>query len=73
MKRRMVIVTIDTLLEILKDYLGPQRVPGDSKPTRLLVKPSEQGRFCIEFESDELAEGLPALQVNYENRRVYGL
>jgi hypothetical protein len=69
---RMVIVTVDTLAEILKDYVGEENLPSNAWVTQLLVKPSEQGKFAINFESPDIKPDTPALNVNFGIKRVWG-
>jgi len=52
MRERFVIVTIDTIVELLKDYCG-QDIPADAMPLRLLLRPEEKGRLAIELTSHE--------------------
>lgn len=73
MKTRMLIITVDTLLEIIKDYLGEDNVPRDAMVSKLLVKPSEQGRFAIEVVSESMKEGLAPLNVHFDMRRIYSV
>ena len=71
--QRMVIVTVDTLVEILKDYLGEENVPRDATVERLLVKPNEKGKFAFVVESPGIKQGGQAVVADFQLRRVYGV
>ena len=73
MKPRMVVVTIDTLVEIMKDYLGPEILPTSARPVTLRVNPAEQGKFAVVVESPDLPYSDTAMHVNYRNKRVFGV
>lgn len=73
MKERFVILTIDTIAELFKDYCGPEDIPADAMPTKLLLRPTEKGRLAIEFVSDSWAEGLPPLAVTFKIKRMFAI
>ncbi len=70
---RSVVVTVDTLVEVLKDYLGEENLPADAQAVRLLVNRKEQGKVGLVVASEQLATGLPALQAHFDIRRVYSV
>lgn len=69
----MVVVTVDTLVEILKDYLGEENVPKDAQVVRLLVRPSEPGKFAIVVDGDSIKYNAPAVVADFQVKRFYGL
>lgn len=69
--QRMVIVTVDTLAEVLKDYLGEENVPTDATVVTLLVNKSEQGKFALTLESDDWNKDLSALVVDFQVKRYF--
>jgi len=71
MKERYVIVTIDTIAELFKDYCGEQDIPADAMPTKLLFKPNDKGRLAIQMVSDSWTKDLPPLNVSFAIRRVH--
>jgi hypothetical protein len=73
MKSRLVVVTIDSILELMKDYLGPEAIPPDAWPQKLMIKPTEQGKFAIVAASDGWPQGLAPLEVKFEIRRLWGV
>ena len=72
MKERFVIVTIDTIVELFKDYCG-EDIPADAMPIRLLVRPEEKGRLAIELVSDSFKPDSPSLVVNFRNKRIHAV
>lgn len=71
--RRMVIVTVDTLVEVLKDYLGEENVPRDAQVVRMLVKPAEQGKFAIVIDSPSIPYDAPAVTADFQVKRFYSV
>lgn len=71
--KRMVIVTVDTLVEILKDYLGEEEMPGDARVETLLVKPNEKGKFAIRVASERFEQDQAAMVVDFDIKRVYSV
>jgi len=72
MRERFVIVTIDTIVELLKDYCG-QDIPADAMPLRLLLRPEEKGRLAIELTSHEFKPDSPSLVVNFRSKRIHAV
>ena len=73
MKERYVIVTIDTITELFKDYCGPSEIPADAKPVRLMLKPTDKGKIAILMESGEWKENQAPLKVKFDLRRTYAV
>lgn len=73
MKERYIVLTIDTIAELFKDYLDPEDLPDSAVPMRLLFKPTEQGRMALEMFSLDWAEGLGPLVVNFDIKRTFQL
>lgn len=70
---RHIILTIDTIAELLKDYMGEEEMPTDAMPIKLLMNTGTPGKLALEFESPTWKAGLPDLNVNFNIRRVYGV
>lgn len=69
---RTVVVTIESLLEIVKDYVRDQ-VPADAKAVKLMFNPQER-KIAIVTESSEWKEGeCSPVMVKFELRRVYSV
>jgi hypothetical protein len=72
MARRKIIIPVDSILELFKSYTAENHeIPMDAKPTALMVKPGEQGKFAIRATSEEWAQNLPPLQINFDIRRIF--
>lgn len=73
LKRRRVIVSIDDIVSMMRDYCPAEDFPSDVAPLRLMLKPNERGKLAIEAESRFWQHGLPPLQVRFELRRLHSL
>jgi len=73
LKRRRVIVSVDDIMSMFRDYCSPEDFPSDAVPVTLKLKPTERGRMAIEAESRFWAHGLPPLEVRFELRRLHSL
>lgn len=73
MRRRRIIISVDDLMGLLKDYCPADDIPSDTMPERLLLRPAEQGRLGILAESRFWPVGAPALEVKFELRRFHSL
>ncbi len=74
MKERYIVITIDTLAEMLKDYVADEAdIPADAMPVRLLVRPTEQGKLAIEMFSDSYKGNEAPLNVRFEIKRVFSV
>lgn len=74
MKQRTVIVTIDTIMELFKDYCGGD-IPRDCKPIKLLIHPTSR-KLAIEVESNEWPSNLknsPEVGVKFVLKRFFGV
>jgi hypothetical protein len=73
MARRKIIIPIDSILEMMKSYTAENHeIPTDARPTALLVRPQEPGKFAIMITSPELKRDMPPLQIHFDIRRIYG-
>lgn len=73
MKERFVVLTIDTIGELFKDYVGPEELPWDARPVKLMFKPTEQGKMALVMESSYWTEGMPDININFDIKRIYGV
>jgi len=71
MKHRYIIVTIDTIAELLKDYCGQEDLPATAMPIKLMLKPTDQGKLAILFDSPDWSSDLPPLSVSFRLKRIY--
>lgn len=71
-RTRDVVVSIDDLLAMLKDYVGGEDVPADAQPVRLMLNPQER-KLAIVAESAAWGPGMAPLQVRFDLRRVHAV
>jgi hypothetical protein len=73
MKERYCIVTIDTIAELLKDYVAdPADIPPDAMPISLQINPTSK-KLAIEFESDHFPPDAAPLNVSFKLKRLFGV
>lgn len=70
MNRRRILVDIDSILNLFKDYLTEEYIPADAMPLKFMIRPTEQGKLGILIISDQLKEG-PPIPVTFALKRVY--
>lgn len=68
----MVIMTIETIGELLKDYLG-STLPADAKSLRLEFSPKENGKLALVYESDQIPRDAKDIVVYFDLKRIYGV
>lgn len=73
MRPRYIVLTIDTICELLKDYVGGEDIPQDAQPLKLMLNPQEQNKIAIVMDSDTWKEGLPPLDVKFKIKRVFSV
>lgn len=73
---RRVIITIDTLIELFKDFLPDEDIPDDIQPLKLYLKPGTRkvGILCCSKEwTDPPGGSLVELPISFELRRIYSV
>ncbi len=70
---RMVVLPIDTIVALFKDYCGQLGFPKDAMPVKFLCKPTERGKLAIVVESDEFTGNQASEQIKFDIRRFYGV
>ena len=70
---RMVILTIDTIGELLKDYVGANNIPTDAVAQRLLINPQDNGKLALELASPNIKADAKPIYVNFDIKRVYSV
>lgn len=73
MKSKLIIIGIDDILRIFRDYLGPEAVPADASAVRLLVNPAEKGAFAIDVASASFGTDEPPVSIHFDLKRYYGV
>lgn len=71
-RNRRVLVTIDTLTDMLKDYLSAEDMPVDAMPIKMMVNPTENGKIAILMTSNDFPEAAPNYSVRFDIKKVYG-
>jgi hypothetical protein len=66
----MIITTIDSVVEMFKDYCGVDEIPPDAQAVKLLFKPTERGRLAIVMESPSWQTG-GQMEVRFEIKRFH--
>ena len=69
--RRMVIVTIDSLLNMLKDYMATEDLPATAKAVKMMYRPTDKGRIGIMVEDDGWVGMQRPLEAKFDLRRVW--
>ena len=71
--KRKIIVPIDSIMALLKDYTKDTGdIPADTMPLSLMVNPAEKGMFAIQAESPSWKDDTP-IRINFDIKRVYSL
>lgn len=70
MKRRLVIIPIDSILELFKDYAGLIAVPDDAQAEKLLL--NEQDRLmALQISAESYPGNQPMEQIRFDLQRTY--
>jgi hypothetical protein len=72
LRRRQVILTIDDVVRLLRDYAGEGEIPEDAAAQRLMLNPSSR-EIAIQAGSGAWTSGLPPLRLSFKNRKLYGV
>lgn len=73
MKTRRILLTIDSIVALFKDYLPAEDMPETVVPLKLMINPQEKRKLAILCESLDWKEGLAPLQVKFAIKRFYGV
>jgi len=73
MKDRRILITIDTIAELFKDYLTPEDLPTDAMPVKMLLKQNEAGKLAILMVSDDFPEQAPPYHVRFDIKKIYSV
>jgi hypothetical protein len=68
---RMVILTIETICDLFRDYCGMVGFPEDAKPIKLMFNPQER-KLGIVVESETKMDK-PMEEIKFDIRRVFGV
>lgn len=71
-KSRLVVISIDSICGLFRDYVGLVGFPQDGKPVKLMLNPQER-KLAVVVESDEWTGPQAPEQVKFEIRRVFSV
>ena len=72
MKSRLIILGIDDITRILKDYVGLVGFPADAQPIKFMLNPQER-KLAIVVESEEFKGPQEPEEIRFDLRRVFGV
>ena len=72
MKPRMVIIGIDDVCRLFKDYVGQVGFPQDAMPVTFMYNPTNR-KVGIRVESESLNGDEGMEEIKFDLRRVYGV
>lgn len=71
---RTVIISIDALVELLRDYTSNLHdIPEDAKAVKLYLNKAEANKIAIEVDSDQWAHGMAPLVLHFDIKRLHGV
>jgi hypothetical protein len=70
MKERLVVIPIDSILELFKDYAGLIAVPDDAKAVKLMINPEER-KLAILVEAESYPGPQPMEEIRFDLQRTY--
>jgi hypothetical protein len=70
LKERYIVLTIDTIAELFKDYCDPKDLPDTAIPLKLLYNGTD---LALEMFSEDWPEGLGPLKAHFDIKRIYGV
>lgn len=73
MKKRMIILRIDDLSKIIRDYMLEEDAPRDMTISKLMVNPQEKNAIGVLVESDEWDGYQGEQRVVFDLKRYYGV
>lgn len=72
MNKRRVLVDIDSILNLFKDYLTEEYIPADAMPIKFMLNRAEKGKLGIVITSDSLQAG-PPIPITFTMKRIYSV
>lgn len=70
-KRRQIILRIDDVVALFRDYLSAEDIPGDIQALKLMVNPATR-EVAILAQSEAWTSSAP-LRINFTHRRLHAL
>lgn len=71
-RKRMVILTVETIGELLRDYLGDV-IPRDARSLRLEFCPKENGKLALVYEGDSIKPDAKDVIAYFDLKRMYSV
>lgn len=71
--KRMVIVRLDDLVEMIKDYVGEEHAPVSARYAGIMRNPKYLNKIGIMVVSDDWNGWQGVQELHFDLRRVYGL
>lgn len=71
--KRLVIIRIDDLAQVLQQYLPPEDLPPGAKPVALLTSPRQNGKIAVQFTSEGWNGDLGEQLVDAELKRIFSV
>lgn len=68
---RMIILTLETICKIFKDYVGLVGFPEDAKPIKFMFNPQDR-KVAIVVETEETVN-VPVETIHFDIRRIFGV
>ena len=72
MRSRMIIIDIDSICSLLKDYVGQVGFPADAVPLKFMLNPQER-KLGLVVESEEFRGPQAVEEIKFDLRRVFGI
>ncbi len=69
-KRRMLIMGVDDITRLFKDYVGLVGFPADAEPTRFRIDPTTH-KISLEVSSNEWTHNQSPEEVKFEVKRTF--
>ena len=72
MKRRMIVIDIDSICRLFQDYVGQVGFPKDAVPVKFMYHPQRR-QVAVVVESDEWVGPQQPEEVKFDLKRVYSV
>lgn len=70
MKNKLIIIPIDSILALFKDYAGLIAVPEDAKVDRLLLNPQER-KMALQISAESYPGPQPQEEIRFDLQRTF--
>lgn len=73
MRKRIIIIPIDSIVALFKDYLGQDVIPRNAMPVKLQYNPALSGMFAVVVDSPDIPRDAPAAVANFKLKRMFAV